>query len=110
MRSDEHHECHRKSCKCSFHRINLPTFCDTGPELAACPVQNGCGGVRRRSLPDRTSMFAIVGRTPWSARVPLDPPVRVTAEPHQADEGVACGPGGPPHHPELNMTATVANW
>ena len=29
-----------------------------------------------------------VGRTPWSARVPLDP---------QADGGVGRGPGGPPH-------------
>ena len=35
-----------------------------------------------------------VGRTPWSARVPLDP----LPGDHQADEGVGRGPGGPPHH------------
>ena len=37
----------------------------------------------------------LVGRTPWSARVPPDPllPIR----PAQADEGVGRGPGGPPH-------------
>jgi hypothetical protein len=33
-----------------------------------------------------------VGRTPWSARVPLDP---LFTRP--ADQGVGCGPGGPPH-------------
>ncbi len=33
-----------------------------------------------------------VGRTPWSARVPLDPQF-----PEHADVGVGCGPGGPPH-------------
>jgi hypothetical protein len=33
---------------------------------------------------------AIVGRTPRSARVPHDPLS------HRADEGVGCGPGGPP--------------
>ena len=31
-----------------------------------------------------------VGRTPWSAQVPLDRP--------EADEGVGRGPGGPPHN------------
>jgi hypothetical protein len=31
----------------------------------------------------------IVGRTPWSARVPQDPP----SDPQQADEGVGRGPG-----------------
>ncbi len=35
-----------------------------------------------------------VGRTPRSARVPLDPLFRYDG---QADEGVGCGPGGPPH-------------
>src|ERR1035438_3015967 len=34
----------------------------------------------------------IVGRPPWSARVPLDPLLA-----KQADGGVGCGPGGPPH-------------
>ena len=43
-----------------------------------------------------------VGRTPWSARVPLDPlPIKgisfVTAN-DQADGGVGRGPGGPPHN------------
>jgi hypothetical protein len=41
-----------------------------------------------------------VGRTPWSARVPLDPPSPLTqnsARSQQADEGVGRGPGGPPH-------------
>jgi hypothetical protein len=38
---------------------------------------------------------AMVGRTPWSARVPLDPPFNDILE--QAEEGVGCGPGGPPH-------------
>src|ERR1700722_10099050 len=33
-----------------------------------------------------------VGRTPRSAPVPLDPLFL-----QQADEGVGCGPGGPPH-------------
>jgi Flp pilus assembly protein TadG len=36
----------------------------------------------------------MVGRTPWSARVPLDP---LPGPTKQADGGVGCGPGGPPH-------------
>ena len=41
-----------------------------------------------------------VGRTPWSARVPLDPlfATNITVHPKQADGGVGRGPGGPPHH------------
>ena len=41
-----------------------------------------------------------MGQTPWSARVPLDPPVTNkfgSNQTEQADEGVGCGPGGPPH-------------
>src|SRR5580692_7268647 len=38
-----------------------------------------------------------VGRTPWSARVPLDPPFDPRIKFQQADEGVGRGPGGPPH-------------
>ncbi len=40
-----------------------------------------------------------VGRTPWSARVPLDPPLasQMSSRSVEADEGVGCGPGGPPH-------------
>jgi len=37
-------------------------------------------------------LIAMVGRTPWSARVPLDPLFQ-----KQADVGVGRGPGGPPH-------------
>ncbi len=44
----------------------------------------------------------MVGRTPRSARVPLDP--LLTNEggfmrTAHADGGVGCGPGGPPHNP-----------
>jgi hypothetical protein len=44
-----------------------------------------------------------VGRTPWSARVPLDPLfTRLTksapCNPRKADRGVGCGPGGPPYN------------
>jgi hypothetical protein len=41
-----------------------------------------------------------VGRTPWSARVPLDPLFASDISfiyDARADEGVGCGPGGPPH-------------
>jgi len=42
----------------------------------------------------------IVGRTPRSARVPLDPlfanEIRFIHD-ARADGGVGCGPGGPPH-------------
>ena len=39
-----------------------------------------------------------VGRTPWSARVPLDPlPSTIDKYQQQADVGVGRGPGGPPH-------------
>jgi hypothetical protein len=51
-----------------------------------------------------TPQAAIVGRTPgrtpWSARVPLDPLIANEIkfiQTGQADEGVGCGPGGPPH-------------
>jgi hypothetical protein len=46
-------------------------------------------------------MRANVGRTPSSARVPLDPlffqPNRNHAIPEEADGGVGRGPGGPPY-------------
>jgi len=42
-----------------------------------------------------------VGRTPWSARVPLDPQLEQRCQHHakreQADGVVGRGPGGPPH-------------
>jgi len=42
-----------------------------------------------------------VGQTPWSARVPLDPlfvnEINLI-QTKKADEGVGCGPGGPPYH------------
>jgi len=52
--------------------------------------------------------FPLVGRTPWSARVPLDPlyakrensPVT-----EKADEGVGRGPGGPPYQRKLLRTS-----
>ncbi len=43
---------------------------------------------------------AVVGQTPWSARVPLDPLLASEIrfiQTQQADVGVGCGPGGPPH-------------
>ena len=43
----------------------------------------------------------VVGQTPWSARVPLDPLLASEIsflQTQQADEGVGCGPGGPPHY------------
>ena len=39
----------------------------------------------------------IVGRTPWSARVPLDPLLAGEIDATQAGGGVGRGPGGPPH-------------
>jgi ADP-heptose:LPS heptosyltransferase len=45
--------------------------------------------------------LVLVGRTPWSAQVPLDPP--------EADGGVGRGPGGPPHgYAILHPFATTA--
>jgi hypothetical protein len=52
------------------------------------------------SFPEAAKPAQIVGRTPWSARVPLDPLLAngISFVHHvQADEGVGCGPGGPPH-------------
>jgi ABC-type antimicrobial peptide transport system permease subunit len=46
-------------------------------------------GIRIRQVEDHP---VAVGRTPWSARVPLDPQLA-----KQADQGVGRGPGGPPH-------------
>src|ERR1019366_2189312 len=46
----------------------------------------------------------IVGRTPWSAGVPLDP--LLAAE--QAAGGVGCGPGGPPHNSCLSLETDSA--
>jgi hypothetical protein len=39
----------------------------------------------------------MVGPTPWSARVPLDPLLRGTADYHQAGQGAGRGTGVPPH-------------
>ena len=53
------------------------------------------------TFPKTWSSALNVGRTPSSARVPLDPLSRMNQElrilPCQADEGVGRGPGGPPH-------------
>jgi hypothetical protein len=54
----------------------------------------------RLVFPNAEDPDAIVGQTPWSARVPQDPPPPVEIsflQTQQADEGVGCGPGGPPH-------------
>src|ERR1035438_7767356 len=61
----------------------------------------------------------MVGRPPWSARVPLDPLfVRRLAPPRPADEGVGRGPGGPPrgsappflpHCTTVSATSAAAN-
>jgi len=43
----------------------------------------------------------VVGRTPWSARVPPDPHLARgsrLSRPDEADGGVGSGPGGPPNH------------
>ena len=53
------------------------------------------------SFPKVASPTEVVGRTPWSARVPLDPLLANEIsfiQTEQADEGVGCGPGGPPPH------------
>ena len=54
------------------------------------------------SFPNSARSALIVGRTPWSARVPLDPPIvnviNIVRPTEQADEGVGRGPGGPPHN------------
>jgi len=52
------------------------------------------------SFPKGENRAGIVGQTPWSARVPLDPPVAnelKSIQTQQADEGVGCRPGGLPH-------------
>jgi hypothetical protein len=51
-------------------------------------------------FPETEYPDALVGQTPWSARVPLDPLLCneiSLIESQRADEGVGCGPGGPPH-------------
>jgi hypothetical protein len=51
-------------------------------------------------FPKAENRVEIVGRTPRSARVPLDPPIvneLSLIQTKQADEGVGCRPGGPPH-------------
>ena len=48
------------------------------------------------------NFLLIVGRTPRSARVPLDPLPANLRPPRTADEGVGRGPGGPPHNLSRN--------
>jgi hypothetical protein len=51
-------------------------------------------------FPETGDSDAVVGQTPWSARAPLDPLFGneiSLIESQRADEGVGCGPGGPPH-------------
>ena len=57
-----------------------------------------------QNSPSAANPTGMVGRTPWSARVPLDPILAnegtFTQRTGQADEGVGRGPGGPPHNPK----------
>jgi hypothetical protein len=49
------------------------------------------------SFPKAGDPDAVVGQTPWSARVPLDPLLASEIsflQTRQADEGVGCGPRG----------------
>ncbi len=70
---------------------SFSTLVRPGGHVAICLLGRFCAwetlyyGVRFQF---RKAFRRWVGRTPWSARVPLDP---------QADEGVGCGPGGPPY-------------
>ena len=51
-------------------------------------------------FPETGDSDEVVGQTPWSARVPLDPLFCneiSLIESQRADEGVGRGPGGPPH-------------
>ena len=57
----------------------------------------------RSNLAQRRVVFGnqSVGRTPWSARDALVPPVRkesVGCHHREADQGVGCGRGRPPHY------------
>jgi hypothetical protein len=62
--------------------------------------QFGCGAdaiPMSYSFPSIGNLVVMVGRTPWSARVPLDPLFTNAInliKTEQADEGVCCGPGG----------------
>jgi hypothetical protein len=52
------------------------------------------------TFPNIANAAESVGQTPWSARVPLDPLFANEISfihTAQADGGVGCGPGGPPH-------------
>ena len=56
-------------------------------------------------------MRLIVGRTPWSARVPrtrCSPTRSDSATWEQADGGVGRGPGGPPHRLRLRLALALA--
>jgi ABC-type lipoprotein release transport system permease subunit len=74
------------------HRVN--TIVATNGRLPRVTLEDL--GIRLRE---------VVGRTPWSARVPLDP---LRAQPGQADGGVGRGPGGPPHHMCLSLQTDSA--
>ena len=53
---------------------------------------------------DRSRRSGPVGRTPWSAAGPLAGfLLRFT----EADEGVGCGPGGPPYHSALTRFEAI---
>ncbi|SPF34845.1 hypothetical protein SBA4_1580010 [Candidatus Sulfopaludibacter sp. SbA4] len=54
------------------------------------------------------------GRTPWSARVPLDPlfdtAKSARCDPREADEGAGSGPGGPPMGSAPQLRQNVRLW
>jgi hypothetical protein len=59
------------------------------------------GGPMSYSFPKTANPAFIVGRTPWSARVPLDPLYGngINLIPRwRAGQGAVRGPGGPPHN------------
>jgi hypothetical protein len=76
--------------------------CTTNVGQALSPAKSAkkdrvFNGVTMGLRPTKVDEDAKWGRTPWSARVPLDPLFGRRRFPDQADEGVARGPGGPPH-------------
>jgi len=97
-----------------FFKRQRPPLADSGFRLlnsGSSPSRFGCGSAALRgsqfwlmphSFPTTGNAAQIVGRTPWSARVPPDPLIDTVksarCDPRKADGGVGSGPGGPPHN------------
>ena len=83
--------------------VGDPNCVETSLDAAASSVP---GPPRRAKIGMKTGAgVAMVGRTPWSARVPRTrcrPLNRDPAPSQQADGGVGRGPGGPPHQGVLS--------